>query len=220
MGSLPDRLAVDAHSLRCRRCASYFRMGAGAGQAREARLSTDVEVAVAAPAFRRDGFFSGADDGEPAMDRLGPGDSHYELTFTLGEPSGESELDWPTASGESGDDEGRSGEVVAPRSGAEGSADPWSYRLIASSSRLLVLGGLGFAALALLLLGFLLVRTLASGPISGSTTLALVASSIAAIAFLFITFALAALNVLLVDVARNLRWLRSHAERETGIVRG
>src|SRR5262249_15932523 len=113
-----------------------------------------------------------------------------------------------------------SGEIVALRGGAGGPPDPWSYHFITSSGRLLFYGGLGLAGLSLPLLGFLLVRILAGSPAPGSTMLALVVGSLTAISFPLISLSMTVLNVLLVDLARNIRWLRDHAERETGIVRG
>jgi len=226
MGSLPDRVAADAHSLRCRRCSSNFRMSRVTGQGVESRLGTDVEVPVSAraattaPSFLSEGFIAGWDEHEPAMQHLGPGDSHYELTFTLGDPSGETAVDWSGGSGEHDlADEGPSGEVVAPRDGAAAPADPWSYRFIASSGRLLFYVGLALAVCSLPLLGLLLVRIFGGSP-AGSTTLALVVGSLAAMSFLLISASMAASNLLLVDLARNVRQLRDPAERETGIVRG
>jgi hypothetical protein len=225
MGSLPDHLA-DAHSLRCRRCSTNFRVGRVSGQGVESRLGTSIEVPVAArvastaPSLLREGFFAGWDEHEPAMEHLGPGDSHYELTFTLGEPSGETAVDWAAGSGEDDlADEGPSGELVVPHGGAA-AADPWSYRFLASSGRLLFYAGLALAVCSLPLLVFLLVRIFGGSPAAGSTTLALVVGSLAAMSFLLISVSMAASNLLLVDLARNVRQLRDHAEHETGIVRG
>jgi hypothetical protein len=190
-------------------------------------LSTDVEVPLAArvattaPSFLSDGFFAGWDEHEPAMQHLGPGDSHYELTFTLGDPSGEAAVDWAAGSGEDAlADEGPSGEVVVPHGGSAAPADPWSYRFIASSGRLLFYVGLALAVCSLPLLGFLLVRIFGGSPAADSTTLALVVGSLAAMSFLLISVSMAASNLLLVDLARNVRQVRDHAERQTGIVRG
>ena len=225
-GSLPEHLAAETQSLRCRRCSATFRRSAVSRQGIEPRLSTDVELPVAARAtaaassFVSDGYFAGWDEDEAPMRLLGPGDSQYELTFTLGEPIGETALDWPAGSGEDAfADEGPSGEVAAARGRAGASLDPWSYRVIASSGRLMFYGGLGLAGLALPLLGFLLARILGDGA-SSTGTLALVVGSVAALAFLFLSLSMTALNILLVDLARNLQRQRDQAERETGIVRG
>src|SRR5262249_1664098 len=226
MGSLPDRVAADAHSLRCRRCSLNFRMSRATGPGVESRLGTDVEVPVSAraattaPSLLREGFFAGWDEHEPAMQHLGPGDSHYELTFTLGDPSGETAVDWSGGSGGHDlADEGPSGEVGAP-GGAAGRPAPGSYRFTASPGRLIFSVGLALAVCSLPLLGLLLVRSFGGSPAAGSTTLALVVGSLAAMSFLLISASMAASNLLLVDQARNVRQLRDPAERETGIVRG
>jgi hypothetical protein len=190
-------------------------------------MTTTVDVAVAAgapvveAAGSRDGFVAGWDDDEGPMGQLGPGDSHYELTFTLGEASGETDAAWPAFSGVDGvADEGPSGEFVAPGGRSEGWSDPWSYRLITSSGRVLFFLALGFAALSLGLLGFLLIRILGGSPSGNSTTLALIIGSVAAVSFLFVSLSLTALNLLLAELARSLRRQRDPSERETGIVRG
>ncbi len=104
MGYLPDRLAPEAHSLRCRKCKANFlttelavkeglqRRGVddswrgtamdtpGASQSRQ----------KAAP-FLAEGIFGRFDQPEPPLRALGPGDSNYEMTFSLDDTGGDSD---------------------------------------------------------------------------------------------------------------------------------
>jgi hypothetical protein len=228
MGYLPDDLAREAQRLRCRRCSARFMTDSlsskGADQrARAPRESSGTSrTQVAAVPFVADAFFAGFDESEPAIRPLGPDDSQYELTFSFQDPQGGSGVDWPAEPADDPEFEAaRSGEFAASFSSGEvATSEPWYYRFIDSSGRLLFIGALILVIMSLPLLGFLLVHVLGGSAAVNPTTLALIVGSVAAMSFLFISLAITALNVLLVDLARNIRRLRDHADRKAGIVRG
>jgi hypothetical protein len=171
--------------------------------------------------FLSEGFSAGFDESEPARRGLGPGDSHYELSFALRDPVGDSGVDWPAVSADDPQfGESPSGEFVEAFGREVDAREPQYYRFIDSSGRFLFFGTLIFIIVSLPLFGFLLVHILGGGPAVNPAPLALIVGTIAAIAFLFISLGITALNVLLVDLARNIRRLRDHADQKAGIVRG
>jgi hypothetical protein len=77
---------------------------------------------------------------------------------------------------------------------------------------------LGLGALALLIIGGFLVRAFLGRPDLSSSITALILGFVGTIAFLLISFMTTALNLLVVDLARNTRRLRIHADRSAQIV--
>lgn len=84
-GHLPDRLAPEASSLRCRKCKAHFltpelSLAGSRGGVEQAEGGRAREQARP---FAGEDFFSAfVDDGEIERE-LGPGDSNYELPFSL-----------------------------------------------------------------------------------------------------------------------------------------
>jgi hypothetical protein len=224
VGNLPDHLAPAAQILRCRRCSSRFLAGAVVVPGSDQRAGSAIEPpalsrsAEKAP-FLTDGFFAGFDEPQSALRPLGPGDSQYELSFTLEEPRIDPDGDWPEGSDDARPDEDPSGEVAVPLGLDPSPPEPRILRLIAAWGQPFLFGASILAVLSLPLFGFLLVRGLDGRPADILTTLVLVVGSVASITMMLISLSLLALNILLVDLARNIRRLRDHADREAGIGR-
>jgi len=152
------------------------------------------------------------DDLPPTMTDLG--DSNYEVTVSLQCELDDSQFELPAIKEtDPSPPENRSALALLP-SGAEPlPPDPQFYNLIDSWSRICFLGVLGLGALSLVVIGVLLVRAVLGGQDINSSTTALILGFVGTIAFLLISFTTTALNLLLVDLARNTRRLRIHADR-------
>jgi hypothetical protein len=160
------------------------------------------------------------------------GDSNYEMTVSLEDELDDSQFELrtikephpspsPTLS---------LSPSLSPSPPANGSApalvpgeseplppDPRYYDLIDSGSRICFGVVLGLGALALLMIGVFLVRAFLGRPDLSSSITALILGFVGTIAFLLISFMTTALNLLLVDLARNTRRLRIHADRSAQI---
>src|SRR5262249_51201794 len=132
-GNLPDRLVPEAHSLRCRKCQANFPTPELARLAAERGAGPTFEPVAARArskepsAFLADGFFSGFDVPTESPRRLGPGDSNYELTFTLGDPGGDSSTDWDAQPGDLAPEPPSSDEIeaVVPTAAATTAPERW-----------------------------------------------------------------------------------------------
>jgi hypothetical protein len=215
MGFLPDHLAAEARTLRCRMCGAPFEATSlitrglrGRAVSRAGSMATSVSR-VARPGFGDDGFFDGHDEPESLSPLLGPGDSHYDFTFTPGGALVDSDGDWPEASAGNINltDEGPSGELAAPGVADQSTPDPWPYQFIDRAGRLMFLGAAGLTISCVLVLGFFLMRIFHRDPSLSSSTLAFAVAFVLAISFVF-ALALTVLNLLVVDLASNVRRLR------------
>jgi hypothetical protein len=246
-GNLPSHIPTGANALRCRRCGVRFEIGDRGDKASRrrrdpilmtrfvigARVDEEVVAAVApgepdpwlrdstSPALMpSNGYFAGFDDEEPGTHEGGPGDSHYELSdpsFAAFEDSGAEWTAVSTANPAPRRSEAASnGEPVA--SEAIGN-EPWYYKLIDSFGRYQFLVALNFGALVLVLFGFLLVRPLIGNVGLDSSASALLVGLVGTVAFLLISLITAALIVLLVDLARTIRRLRLHVDRNAPLAR-
>jgi hypothetical protein len=246
-GKLPSRIPNGANTVRCRRCGVRFEIGDRGDKAsrnqRAPILMTQLvigargdEGVVAAvdpgepdPWLRRaatpalmppDGHFAGFDDEEPSTHEGGPGDSHYELTdpsFAAYEDAG---AEW-VAVAQANPSRFRS----EPAANGEPAAtdvlgnEPWYYKLIDSLGRYHVLVALNFGALALVIFGFLFVRALLGQVGLDSSVSALLVGLVGTVAVLLICVVTAALTVLLVELARNIRRLRFQVDRDVPLAR-
>ncbi len=226
MGYLPDHLVPAANSLRCRKCHAHFSMPDLSLKAIEPHLQeidswrgTTLEPPVAGrtrenPAlFLAEGFDAGYNEPETSSRGLGPSDSQYELTIALKDAPGASSDDWPAAHTTVLEPEAPSSDEIA----AVGASDRRlshtelvSQRFIASWLRPLFFVSLGFVALAALLIGFLLMRSLelGGGPVLPLATHALVIASVGILSFLLFGLWMVCLSVVLADLAQSLRRLR------------
>jgi len=168
---------------------------------------------------RADGFFSGFDGTEPSSRDLGPGESHYELTFTLNDGRGDSGVDWAGPAANGLDAERPNTEEIEAVGPLERAPGPWYDHFLDSWGQRLFSIAAGCVAFAVLLIGALLMRSLivgdgdGDGPTVATTRLSLVLASIGTIALLLVGLLAGFLSFLLADLARSLRRPRDPAIR-------
>jgi hypothetical protein len=114
--------------------------------------------------FRGDTFFSGFDDARVSRRPPGPGDSNYELTFTLNDVEGDSGSEFDAEAKELVHEAPSSDEIPAlSPSAASSGAEPWHHRFIESWGLGLIVTTLGLIAISVPVIGYLLWRTLDPG---------------------------------------------------------
>ncbi len=219
-GYLPDRLAPEANSLRCRRCKAHFLTPelsqqalaneGGAGSGRADGFSTRSE----SRAFFTDGYFGGYDDNEPARPH-GPGDSSYELIFTLQDTEGDSGDDWE-AGPLAGEVEAPSSDEVpalsaTPASPRARDVEPWHHRFIESWGMVCVGAVVAMIAVVVPLEAYLIWRSFTGG--SGVALTATVAGLACALALLVVAVPLLLLATSLPELVRDIRGLRERIDR-------
>jgi hypothetical protein len=226
-GYLPDRLAREANNLRCRRCKARFATPELARRAAERAVGADIGLAMdrgpvePSGSFLADGFFSGYDD-RPAGRELGPGDSNYELTFTLRDEGSDPDVAWRPGTDEFVTEAPSSDEIPSLKVPveAEPGPRPWHHRFIASWALPLIGVTLGTVAISLPVVGYLLWRVADGGASAGLWPPALLTGLACAIALLMISVPLMLLAACLAELADDLRRLRDDPERTRGIRRG
>jgi hypothetical protein len=226
-GHLPDKWIPDAHSLRCRKCRANFSMPELTRLAAGRKAGPTFEpVAVRAgsqepAAFLADGFFSGFDDPTESPRRLGPGDSNYELTFTLGDP-GDSRTDWDAQREDLAPEAPSSDEIeaVVPTIAAPTGPEPWHRRFIESWGLVLIGAALALVAIAIPVIGYLFWRTFGGGPSLNLPAPTLIAGFVCAVPLLMISVPLILLAACLTELVRDIHRLRDHLERMAGVGHG
>jgi hypothetical protein len=218
-GNVPDRIGLSYHKLRCRPCGTRFSVGPGPPprSARHSKTSLSVRdsalESLDGASAQANGFSAGSDDDLPALSSRLAGDSQYEMGAIFGDGIDDSQVELPAFS------PGQADEVTDPVPPFETELSeflltaPWYYRFIESWGRLHFYIALGFTASSLSLLGFLLLRALVAGHLVSSSTTALIIGCIGTIAFLLLSLSATALILLLVDLARNVRLLIEHRDR-------
>jgi zinc-ribbon domain len=223
-GFLPDRLVPEANSLRCRKCRAQFFTPELAGKAAERGAGTPFDgngngggPSREKPAsYLADGFYGGFDASDSPRD-LGPGDSNYELTFTLRDTRGDSNVDWETAtevdeSEAPSSDEIEAVEMAIDRSSA---SETWHHRFLVAWGPLWIGGVMALIAVTIPIVGFLLWRTFAGGADVSIPSPILVAGLACTVALLVISVPLVLLAAGLTELVRDVRGLRDHLERKS-----
>jgi hypothetical protein len=221
MGYLPDHLVPAANRLRCRKCQAHFMMRELSLQGIEPRLqkrdswrTTTIDAPVASrsrenPAlFLTDGFVASLEEPGIPLRKRGPGDSHYELAFALKDEPSPSGDDWTAADAEVIEPEIASSDEIEAIHQPDGDLprpNPLSYRFIMSWVRLLCIVSLGFVAVSVILIGFLLLCSLGGSPVFPVATHALVLASLGTVAFLLFGLWMVFLSVVLAELAESLR---------------
>jgi hypothetical protein len=234
MGYLPDHLVPAANTLRCRRCRANFVMPARSLTGIEPRLKdidswrgTTLEMPAAGRARENpallltEGFVAGYDEPEAPVREPGPGDSQYELTFALNDAPDPSSDDWLAVQANALEPEAPSSdeiEAVVPPASDPSRFDRMSYRRIESWIRPFFFILLGFVALSVVLIGFLVIRGLELGstPALALGTYALVIASLGLVSFLLFGLWMVFLSIVLTDVAQNFRRQGDPENRERG----
>ncbi|MHB1559248.1 MAG: zinc-ribbon domain-containing protein [Isosphaeraceae bacterium] len=219
-GHLPDHLAPEANSLRCRRCRANFptpELARRAPARDEVPASVPADgfsARVEAQGFLTDGYFRGYDDAEPGRS-LGPGDSNYELIFTLRDAEPDAGDGWeadPEATDV--DIEAPSCDEIpalAPTASAASGLAPWHHRFIESWGLLCVGSVVAMIAVMVPLEGYLIWRSLEGG--SGTALPAMVGGLACVLALLLVSLPLLLLATSLPALVRDIRGLREQLER-------
>jgi hypothetical protein len=173
-------------------------------------------------AFLAEGFFGGFDVPTESSRRLGPGDSNYELTFTLEDPGGDSRTDWDAQREELAPEAPSSDEIeaVMPTTAAPTGPEPWHHRFIESWGLVLIGAALALVAIAIPLIGYLFWRTFGGGPSLNLPAPTLIAGFVCAVSLLMISVPLILLAACLTELVRDVHRLRDHLERRVGVEHG
>jgi hypothetical protein len=226
-GRLPDGVGSHRQFLRCRKCRGRFRS--------EAQFPADVAPNLEPPFgthpssqladdLRR--FQSGAallaslddNDLDPPSTLTDLDDSNYELTVSLEGELDDSQFELPAVTvTDPPQSESRSPHAHAPARTEPLSEEPQYYNRIDKLIHICFWGILGLGAVSLVVIGVFLARALLGTQTINSTTTTLIMALVGTIAFLLISFTTTALSVLVLDLARNIRRLRIHADGDSGI---
>jgi hypothetical protein len=221
-GRLPGKLASPTQILRCRKCQGRFTahtlqpVGVVPNLERPFGTVPSSEMAGALDRYSSSAALLASlddeDDLPPTLADLG--DSNYELTVSLVGELDDSQFELPTIrETDPSPPANRSAPALVLAGSEPFPPDPEFYALIDSWSRICFLAVLGSVALSLLVIGVLLVRAFLGGSNIHSSTTALIFGFVGTIAFLLVSFMMTVLSLLLVDLARNTRRLRIHADR-------
>ena len=233
MGYLPDRLAPEAHSLRCRRCQANFstaeisikagmQRSKGAvpwrGTANEPPLQSPSRQGTAP--FRAEGLYARFDEPEAPIRELGPGDSNYEMTFSLDNSGPDSGDDWDAGPENDPEIEAPSSdelEAIVPAPSRSPEPEPWFYRFVHSWGRVLCYAVLGFVALSVVIIGFLVACSLGmvGGLVLPTATQAFIVACFGTASLLLIGLAMIFQSVFLADLARTVYRMRETETRQS-----
>jgi hypothetical protein len=229
MGYLPDNLATEARSLRCRKCkANFLATELAVKDVKQHRVdnswrSGGMDTPGAGPSrqrsapFRAEDVFGRFDDPSRPLRTLGPGDSNYEMTV----PHDESGADWEQDDEDTFEPEAASSdEIEAVLPGASGAKTPYALfsAFMATWGRTLVFGVLGYVAFSTLVIGVLVASSLGLAGIRGipASSQALILASLGAIALLLIGAAMILQLVFLAELVRDVRRLNEPEDRLSG----
>jgi zinc-ribbon domain len=209
-GRLPDRWIPQAQSLRCRKCGAMFktpelaRVAAERGPGPAFDPIVGVGRADRPEPFVADGYFSAFDDALIGPRPPGPGDSNYELTFTLSEPEGDFGPDWDAETGEFEPEAPSSDDITAlSTAGAPWGSERWHHRFIESWGLRLVVTALVLIGISVPMIAYLLWRTIGSGQPSDSPAPTLIAGFAAGVGLLMISVPLFLLAASVSELVRD-----------------
>jgi hypothetical protein len=225
-GNFPDHLGSIARVLRCRRCGTRF-----ATDPRDAKegLVLAPPLFEASPITQSVGslarFSAGPrlakadepDDSSPQV--VDPDDSQYELPVSTDIDIEDSQVELPAFTPErsSPDDKwpliGDDQPIMVLSL-----SSPWHYRFVDSWGRYHIAVAIGFGAFSLAVLGYFLAREIFGGQTIGVSVILLIVGCVGLVAFLLLCLTVTALNLLLADLAKNVRRLRIQSEPKTRIV--
>ncbi len=191
----------------------------GAGQALTAGFDAIAGVgrAETRSAYRNDGFFSGFDDPPVGTRLASPGDSNYELTFTLGDAEGESDPEWGPIPDSTSPEPPSSDEIPVLAPVSIESDESWAYRFLRLwRTRMIVTASVLFGV-GLPVLGYLLFQLLRPGSAPDRTTAALIAGLASALALLMLSVPLLLLASFMAELVREVRRLGDLSTDRTNV---
>ena len=170
--------------------------------------------------FRAEGLYSRFDEPEAPLRELGPGDSNYEMTFSLEDSGPDSGDDWEADPENDGEPEAPSSdeiEAMMPATTRSPEPEPWFYRFVFSWGRVLCFGVLGFVALSVVVIGFLVACSLGvvGGLVLSTATQAFIVACFGTASLLLIGLAMIFQSVFLADLARTVSQMREPKTRQS-----
>lgn len=219
---MPDKWAPEAHSLRCRKCRALFKAPKGAPQTAGQSVAAgfDTLAGVGRPelrsAYLNDGFYSGFDEPMVGTRAAGPGDSNYELTFTLADAEGDSNPGWDPLPDLPIPEPPSSDEIpVQALSSIEG-GEPWAYRFLRLWGTRLIVAAMLLFGVGLPVLVYLLFRLLGPGATPDRTAAALIAGIAGALALLLLSVPMILLASFMAELVREVRRLGDLSTSRSG----
>ncbi len=227
VGHLPDRLAPEARRLRCRRCNANFSTAEVAVKSAKPHrgaddswrgAAIDPSTAGSSRQILGKGIFGRFDEPATTLRSLGPGDSNYEMAFSLDDPRDDSGADWEKEGEDFFEAEAPSSdeiEAIRPGQAEPPRPESWYYGFIVAWAKPLCIGVLGFVAFSVLVIGFLVASSLGvAGPqIIPTSIQALIVASLGTIALLMIGVSMIFQSVFLADLARNVKRMPRSEDR-------
>jgi hypothetical protein len=226
-GRLPSGLASQRQFLRCRKCQGRFTTlahnptsqgtddGDSFGSISTARIEGELARFPLEPSFLASFDDDELDDDDLPSTLTDPADSNYEITAALEDELDDSQFELPAVIvGDRSTAESPIAAAFDPTGAESPPAEPQYYVLIDRWTRIVLFGTLSMGVPTLLVVAVLLLKAVLDGPIAGAPTSTLVLLFAATLAFVLFTSATSALNVLLIDLARNTRQLRTQAARK------
>ena len=226
IGKIPDQFGSNASKLRCRRCRTRFSLvppPAKEGLAVAPRLFEASPIAQSGgslPRFSAETLsLTGAltDDSLPRV--IDPDDSQYELPVSTDIDIDDSQVELPAFTPDqvaadeywhsAGDD---------PPSVEPNFKSPWHDRFVNSWGRYHFGAAIGFGAISLAVLGYLLASELFGGQSTSASVPLLILGCVGTVAFLLLSVTVTALNRQLADLAKHVRLMRMQSEPRTRIV--
>lgn len=223
-GHLPDRLVPEAHTLRCRKCQAQFKTpeltGVATDRGNGPRFDpmTGLDRSEPASPYMTDGFFSAFDDSLVSARKPGPGDSNYELTFTLGDAEGDSGADWD-AEADVFEPESPSSDEIPVHSppAVATSPEPWHHRFIVSWGPRLIMAALAMIGVSVPVIAYMLWKMLGTAEPLDRPAPALIAGFACSIALMMVSVPLILLAAFMAELVHEVRRFCQRAERPASI---
>ena len=171
----------------------------------------------AAP-FLSDGLFGRFEEPSPPLRTLGPGDSNYEMTFSIEDARADSDADWEKETGDFLEAEAPSSdeiEAIIPGRKESPSSGPWFHDFIVSWGRTLCLVVLGFVGVSVLVIGFLVASSLrvTGGLAIPASIQAMIVASLGTFALILIGAAMIFQSVVLAELVRTIHRMNDPENR-------
>lgn len=234
-GNLPGLTGLVAHTVRCRRCSARFvtiplQVDSNAERDWPAREPAEISASTAGVSTPT-GFEGLVAAGKRHFDAPPnrPGDSHYESTATFDDEfsdssdssdRSDSQVELPAFSADDLEsDESMSAWTTRQFAGAldvDGAGASYLDLVEAWGRCYHLYIALAFGAASLAVMGYFLVRPLLGGHSLSSSATALVVGCVGTVAFLLLTFTATTLNILLLDLGKNVRQLMVQSKLGAG----
>ncbi len=213
-------------NLRCRRCGRRFSTIPRAAKEELALAPPLFEASAAAQSFGSFARFSAItrtsqvdDPDDASLQAVKPDDSQYELPIVTDVDLEDSQVEIPVFAPTRSSADDQSPVIDDDRPSIVLSlSTPWPYRFVNTWGRYHFAVAIGFCTFSLVVLGFFLAREVLGGQTIGVSVTLLIVGCVGMIAFLLLSLTVTALNVLLADLAKNVRRLRIQSEPKSRVV--